>query len=147
MPVIEHKVLINRSASEIYRFITDFGNNPKWQPPSMQLERAGKVKLGDMIVGKRRIMGRMAFVNADVVDTAPNQKLVYSGMMGGYPFRTTYDLNFSGAGGTQVTIRVDIRIPWFYFLWRPFVVSGVRGQVVASLDSLKEYLEARRDLG
>jgi hypothetical protein len=112
----------------------------------MQLERAGKIKLGDMIVGMQRVMGRMAHVNADVVDIAPNQRISYSGVMGGYPFRTTYNLNFSGAGGTEVMININLRIPWFHFMFRPFVVSDVSSQTARSLSSLKEYLEARRDL-
>ncbi len=146
MPLIEHKITINRSVSEIFRFVVDFGNTPKWQPPSVQLERAGKVKLGDMVVGKRRMMGRMVFVNADVVDVSPGQKLVYSGIMGGFPFRTTYLFNFTGSSGTQVTVTIDVRIPWFYFFMRPFVMSGLNGQTVTSLNNLKQYLDERRDL-
>ena len=147
MPVIEHKVMINRSVAEIFRFMSDFSNNPKWQPDTIQLERSGKVKVGDMVVGMRRLMGRMQHVNADVVDYVPNQKLAYSGIMGNYPFRTTYSYDFSGAGGTQVTITTDIRIPWIYILFRPFVMSGLNGQITKSLENLKEFLEARRDLG
>jgi hypothetical protein len=147
MPVIEHKVAINRSVADIYRFMSDFSNNPKWQPPSMRLERAGKVRIGDMIVGTQRIMGQMRHVNADVVDTSPNQRLAYTGVMGGFPFRTTYNFNFAGPGGTQVSITTDIRIPWFNFMFRPFVVAGVRSQTVTALENLKEFLEARRDLG
>lgn len=147
MPVVEHKVLINRSVSDIFRFMSDFANNPKWQPTSVQLEKAGKIKIGDMVVGKQRIMGRMQHVNADVVDFSPNQKIAYTGIMGNYPFRTTYSFNFSGAGGTEVTILTDIRIPWFYFLFRPFVMAGLNSQTVTSLENLKQFLEGRRDLG
>ena len=147
MPVVEHKVLINRSVSDIFRFMSDFANNPKWQPASMHLEKAGKVKIGEMVVGTQRIMGRMQHVNADVVDYSPNQKIAYTGIMGNYPFRTTYNFNFSGAGGTEVSIMTDIRIPWFYFLFRPFVLAGLKSQTVTALDNLKQFLEGRRDLG
>jgi uncharacterized protein YndB with AHSA1/START domain len=147
MPVVEHKVLINRSVSDIFRFMSDFANNPKWQPSSMNLEKAGKVRIGDMVVGTQRIMGRMQHVNADVVDFSPNQKIAYTGIMGSFPFRTTYSFNFSGVGGTEVTIMTDIRIPWLYFLFRPFVMAGVKSQTVASLENLKQFLESRRDLG
>lgn len=147
MPAIEHKITINRSVAEIFRFMTDFSNNPKWQPDSIQLERSGKVKVGDMVVGMQRVMGRMQHVNADVVDYVPNQKLAYTGIMGIYPFRTTYSFDFSGAGGTQVTVLTDIRIPWLYIMFRPFVLSGLNKQTQTSLDNLKAFLEARRDLG
>ncbi len=147
MPVIEHKITINRSVAEIFRFMADFSNNPKWQPDSIQLERSGKVKVGDMVVGMQRVTGRMQHVNADVVDYVPNQKLAFTGIMGTYPFRTTYTYDFSGAGGTQVGITTDIRVPWIYIMFRPFVVSGLNGQIEKSLANLKEYLEARRDLG
>ncbi len=146
MPVVEHKVTINRPVTDIFRFMTDFSNNPRWQPSSVLLERAGKVKLGDMIVGTQRMMGRMQHVNADVVDYSPNQRLAYSGIMGGYPFRTTYNFNFSGAGGTEVSVTTEIRIPWFYFLFRPFVLGGVNSQMQTALQNLKQFLEDRRDL-
>lgn len=147
MPVIEHKVMINRSVAEIFRFMADFSNNPKWQPASMQLERSGKVKIGEMVVGKQRIMGRMQHVNADVVDYVPNQRIAYTGIMGSYAFRTTYDFGFSGAGGTDITIKTDIRVPWWYFMLRPFVVSGLNGQIGTATQNLKQFLEDRRDLG
>jgi uncharacterized protein YndB with AHSA1/START domain len=146
MPVIEHKVMINRTVTDIFRFVSDFNNNSKWQPSSMQLDKAGKVKIGDMVVGRQRIMGQMQHVNADVVDYSPNQRIIYSGIMGGYPFRTTYNFNFSGAGGTEVTMTLEIRIPWFQFFLRPFVLSGLNGQVVTSLENLKQFMEGRRDL-
>ena len=146
MPVIEQRVNINRSVTDIFRFMTDFGNNPRWQPSGMKLERVGKVRMGDMIVGHQRMMGRMQFVNADVVDYLPNQRLAYTGVMGGYNFRTTYDFSLV-QGGTDVIIRTDIRIPWYLFMFRPFVLGGVRGQISASLERLKQVMEDRLDLG
>jgi len=145
MPLIEQRVTINRSVTDIFRFMSDFGNNPRWQPSGMRLERVGKVRMGDMIVGHQRMLGRMHFVNADVVDYAPNQRLAYTGVMGGYNFRTTYDYN-RAAGGTEVIIRTDLRIPWFMFFLRPFVLSGVRRQMAASLEKLKQVMEDRLDL-
>lgn len=146
MPVIEHRVNINRSVADIFRFMTDFGNNPRWQPSGMKLERVGKVRMGDMIVGHQRMLGRMQFVNADVVDYSPNQRLAYTGVMGGYNFRTTYDFNFAGSG-TEVIIRTDIRIPWYLFMFRPFVLGGLRRQTTNSLERLKQVMEDRLDLG
>lgn len=147
MPVIEHKITIDRSVAEIFRVMADFGNNPKWQPSSIRLERSGKVKIGEMVVGMQRIMGRMQHVNADVVDYSPNQRIAYTGIMGSYAFRTTYDFSFSGTGSSQVTIKTDIRIPWWYIMFRPFVVSGLNRQIATSLENLKQYMEDRRDLG
>lgn len=145
MPLIEQRVTINRSVTDIFRFMSDFGNNPRWQPAGMRLERVGKLRMGDMIVGQQRMLGRMHFVNADVVDLTPNQRLAYTGVMGGYNFRTTYDYN-RVAGGTEVIIRTDIRIPWFMFFVRPFVLSGLRGQMASSLEKLKQVMEDRLDL-
>ncbi len=147
MPQVEHKVMINRPVTDIFRFMADFNNNSKWQPASMSLDKAGKVRIGDMVVGHQRVLGRMQHVNADVVDYSPNQRITYKGIMAGLPFTTTYNFNFSGAGGTEVAIATDIRFPWFYFPLRPFVLNGVSSQIATSLQNLKAYMEARRDLG
>ena len=147
MPSVEHRVTINRSVAEIFRFMVDFSNNPKWQPPSIQLERSGKVRVGDMVVGMQRMMGQMRHVNADVIDYSPNQRLVYKGVMGSYNFRTTYDFNFSGAGGTEIAISTEIRIPWWNIMFRPFIMRGIDGQIQTSMQNLKQFLDDRRDLG
>lgn len=146
MPVIQHKVSINRSVTDVFRFVADFKNNPKWQPTSVSLERSGQIRLGDMVVGTRRVMGRMAHVNADVVEYSPNQTIVYTGIVGSYPFRTTLRFSHS-TGGTELTESMDIRISWLFFWARPFVVSGLTGQIRTSLESLKTFMEAHRDRG
>lgn len=146
MPIIEHKVSINRSVTDVFRFMIDFGNNPKWQPDSIRLERSGQVKLGDMIVGTRRLMGRMVHVNADMVDYSPNQAIAYTGIMGAYPFRTTYKFSYGG-GGTELTEIMDIRVPWIYFWARPFLLPGLDRQIKTSLESLKLFMDAHKDRG
>ena len=144
MPVIEHKISINRSVTDVFKFLVDFSNNPKWQPDSIQLERNGHIKLGDMIVGTRRLMGRRVHVNADVVDYSPNQTIAFTGIMGSYPFRTTYKFYFGG-GGTELTEIMDIRIPWIYFWVRPFLLPAIERQIRTSLENLKEYMNAHKD--
>ena len=146
MPVIEHKISINRSVTDVFKFLVDFSNNPKWQPDSIQLERNGQIKLGDMIVGTRRLMGRRVHVNADVVDYSPNQTIAFTGIMGSYPFRTTYKFYFGG-GGTELTEIMDIRIPWIYFWVRPFLLPAIERQIRTSLENLKEYMNAHKDRG
>lgn len=142
MPIIQHSVTINRPITEVFRFITDFHNSTQWQSEGTQLQRAGQVKVGDMIVGTRRVMGRVMHVNADVVELVPNQQLAYTGIMGSYPFRTTYKFSFSGSG-CELTEIMDIRIMWLFFMIRPFIVRSIDGQMQASLARLKTVLESR----
>lgn len=146
MAVIEHKVNISRPVTDVFRFVSDFSNNPKWQPDSIRLERAGQLKLGEMVVGQQRLMGRMVHVNADVVDYGPNQIIAYTGIMGSYPFRTTYRFAF-GSGGTELTQTMDVRISWLFFWARPFVVSSLDSQMRTALDNLKNYMNAHKDRG
>ena len=142
---IQHTVSINRQVSDVYRFVTDFSNHSRWQPAGVQLERAGQVKIGDMVVGTRRLAWRRVQVNADVIDIVPNQKLVYSGVMGGFAFRTTYNFKFA-AGGSELTEITEIRVQWWFFFLRPLDVSSLRGQITAALEKLKQVMEARADL-
>lgn len=143
MPTIQHSVTIERPVTICFRFVSDFSNSPQWQPSSVRLERAGQIKsVGDMIVGQRRLAGRMAHVNADVVDFVPNQVIAFSGIMGSYPFRTTYKFSFA-SGGCTVNATTDIRIPWYSFMFRPFVLSSLNGQMQQALANLKKALEAR----
>lgn len=142
MPVIQHSIQINRPVTEIFRFVADFNNATQWQPPSIQLQKTGVVKVGEMVVGTRKLMGRSVFVNADVVEFVPNQRIVYTGIMGSHPFRSTYTFNFASSG-TEVTEIMDVRIFWIYFFMRPFVISALNSQIQTSLDNLKKVMESR----
>ncbi len=142
MNTIQHKVNIVRPVTDIFRFVADFSNAPQWQPASVDLRRAGQIRLGDMVVGTRQIMGRTMHVNADVIEFVPNQLIIYNGVLGGYYFRTTYKFTFAGSG-TDVTETTEIRIPWWNFFLRPFIVGPLNGQIKTSLENLKQVLEAR----
>jgi uncharacterized membrane protein len=142
MPVIQHTIQINRPVTEIFRFVSDFSNAPQWQPAAIQLQKSGQLKIGEMVVGTRRLMGRNVFVNADVVDYVPNQRIAFTGIMGSFPFRTTYSFNFASSG-TEVTEIMDARIVWIYFFMRPFVISSVDRQMRESLQNLKKVMESR----
>lgn len=142
MPVIQHSIQINRSVTDIFRFVADFGNTPQWYPASIQLQKSGQLKVGEMVVGTRRLMGRNAFVNADVVDYVPNQRIAFTGIMGSFPFRTTYTFNFASSG-TEVTEIMDVRIFWIYFFMRPFVIGALDSQMRTSLENLKKVMESR----
>lgn len=142
MNTIQHKVTIVRPVTDIFRFVADFSNAPQWQPDTVDLRRAGQIKLGDMVVGTRRVMGRTMHVNADVIEYVPNQTIIYNGVMGGFYFRTTYKFTFAGSG-TDVTEIMEIRIPWWNFFLRPFVTSALDGQIKTGLGNLKRVLEAR----
>ena len=143
MPVIQHTIQINRPVTEIFRFVSDFSNSTQWCVPAIQLQKSGQLKVGEMVVGNRRlVLGRNVFVNADVVDYVPNQRIVYTGIMGTYPFRSTFTFNFASSG-TEVTEIMDVRIFWIYFFIRPFVVSTLNGQMRTSLDNLKKVMETR----
>ncbi len=142
MPVIQHTIQINRPVTEIFRFVSDFKNSPQWFPPSIQLQKSGQLKVGEMVVGTRKLMGRNVFVNADVVDYVPNQRIAYTGIMGSYPFRSTFSFNFASSG-TEVTEIMDVRIFWIYFFMRPFILRSIDSQMQTSLDSLKKVMETR----
>lgn len=142
MSTIQHKINIMRPITDIFRFVADFSNTPQWQPATVDLRRAGQLKLGDMVVGTRRIMGRTMHVNADVIEYVPNQTIIYNGVMGGFYFRTTYKFAFA-SGGTEVTEITEIRIPWWNFYLRPFVTSALDSQIKMSLENLKRVMEAR----
>jgi uncharacterized protein YndB with AHSA1/START domain len=137
---IQHSVTISRQISEVFRYVADFSNHSQWQASGVHMERAGQVRVGDMVVGTRRLGGRMVQVNADVVELVPNQKLAISGVMGGFPFRTTYSFKFV-AGGSEVTENTEIRVMWWYFFLRPFVIGSLRSQIRTGLENLKQLLD------
>lgn len=84
MAKIEADAIINRPAVEVWSFITNFENSPKWLSSEWKLEQTSEGPVGVGTIGK--FSGRMLRRNVEtsfrVTDFEPNRKFVMKFMNG-----------------------------------------------------------------
>jgi uncharacterized membrane protein len=139
----ENKILINRPVSQVYNFILDGTNNPKWRPACVDIQRVSnqpdgvgsKFKQGLKGPGGRRIDGDYEIVKAE-----PNKSIEFQVIAG--PARPTGVYKFDVAGNTTyVTFILDYPTKGLQKLMEPMINQSMQAEV-ATLANLKSYLEA-----
>ncbi|HLX58650.1 MAG TPA: SRPBCC family protein [Ktedonobacteraceae bacterium] len=139
----ESTITIHRPVDEVFEFVLDGTNNPKWRPAVLDIQRVpGKpsdvgavYKQGLKGPGGRRIDG-----DYEITECQPNQFIKFQVIAG--PARPTGAFRFESTGNsTQVTFTLDLASKGFARLMEPMITQTMRSEV-ATLANLKSYLEA-----
>ena len=93
-----------------------------------------------MIAMKRHFILSEIFVNADIVDFQRNKRFDLKGMHGRFPFRREIEFTPNGLE-TKVTDRIWLKTGFFFFWWRPFVISALKSQTDQEWQNLKQMLK------
>lgn len=139
---LEKSIIINRSAEEVFAFVANSENRPKWVPVmEVQKTSAGPIGIGTTFRNVVKMMGRPWESLLEVVEYLPNKH---------YTFKTTWPFPCQlhhilapVAGGTQVTLRLEGQLGGFYKLVEPFMVRTSQRQMGIDLVALKNCLEAQ----
>ena len=108
MQTFENTVTIQRPAEEVFAFLADFENIPKWNYAIDETHKisAGPVGVGTRYRQTRSVPGR-SVEGFEVTVFEPARRLAMHGQIG--PFRATisYELE-AGAGGTRLVNNVEL---------------------------------------
>ena len=140
----EKIITINRPVEEVFAYVSDAQNGPRWQSELVEARRLtdGSLGVGTQYAGVRKFMGRKVESIMEYITYEPNKKIVFKSISGSSPFVQTYLFESSGAG-TQLTTRLDLETSGLMGLAEPLIASGVKREVDASFAALKEILETR----
>ena len=141
MPAAEGSVVINCPRSEVFAFVADHENDPKWRPGVADIKRASGEDRGAIYTqGMKGPMGRRIDADFEVTDYQPDTLLAFRTVAG--PVRPEGSYRFEDAdGGTRVTFSLDANLSGVKKLMSPMVSKSMRGEV-AALDNLKRVLES-----
>ena len=143
MPSAEHTVTVGRPIDEVFAFVADGSNNPRWRSGVVEISRTSdddglgatyrQVLTGP---GGRRIDG-----DYRVTGYEPPRLLAFAVTAG--PARPTgqFDLSEPEPGRTTVRFRLDLQPTGLMRLMSPMVGRTMRSEV-AALDRLKAVLES-----
>ncbi len=140
---IEHSIVINRPIEEVFAFLNDEQNDPKWQSGVLEAEQTseGPVGVGTTVQEVRKFLGRRIESTYEITEYVPNEKVSSKATSGPIPFKlsTTFD---PVEEGTRVTVVGEAEPGGFFKLAESVVSRTFANSLEADFDNLKAILEA-----
>jgi uncharacterized protein YndB with AHSA1/START domain len=137
----ENTVLIRRPIEEVFGFLADFENVPKWNYAIVQTRKAsqGPVGVGTIYQQVRSVPSRSE-ERFEVTAYDPPRQLEIQGQLGPFPSRLAYALD-ALPEGTRITNSVELELRGPGRLLGRVAVPRVQEAVAANLHKLKDLLE------
>ena len=145
MERFENSLTIERPVEEVFSFLADFENVPRW---NYAIVATRKTSPGPVGVGttysQTRSVPRRSQEGFEVTVFEPVHRLAIRGRIGPFEATMRYLLQ-PGDGGTQLTNQVELEpASGPLRLVAPVAVPRVRTAVAANLETLKRILEGSR---
>jgi uncharacterized protein YndB with AHSA1/START domain len=134
-------VTIQRPCAEVFAFLADFENLPRW---NYAISRTQKLSDGPVGVGTRYLQARTLPTPSEqtfeVSEYQPDRRVSVTGTFGPFPGRVTYELEPVG-DATRLTNTMDLEPTGLLRLAAPLATTRVKAAVAQNLHTLKELLE------
>jgi uncharacterized protein YndB with AHSA1/START domain len=143
MPQAQHTVTIKLPVEAVFAFVADGERCPQWRPGVLDIKRVS----GDGGVGTRYEqgvsgpMGRRIAADYEITTSEPNRLLEFRTVTGPARPHGRYDFE-SVEGGTRLSFALDATLTGISRLLMGSMVQKTMESEVATLDRLKEVLEA-----
>jgi len=141
VPSASNTITIERPAADVFAFVADGLNGPKWRPGILDIGLASGSGLGAVYSqGVKGPGGRRIAADYEITAYDPPRRLAFKAIAG--PVRPTGEYSFEDADGrTRLTFSLEASLGG----WKRFVMGGAVQQTmeaeVASLARLKAVLE------
>ena len=140
----EKAITINRPVEEVFAYISDLQNGPKWQTGLLEVRRIteGPPGLSTQFTSVRKFMGRRMESGIEFTAYEPNKKIAFISISGSSPFEQSF-LFESTVDGTRLTTRLELQTAGLMGLAEPLIASGVKREMDVAFDELKKMLEGQ----
>ena|SRR5712692_444811 len=143
MAKLEISTVINRPVEEVFAFLSNPENWPKWISGSIEAKKTseGPIGVGTTWRPVNTFLGQRMEAEAECTEYEPNRRFATKSKSGPIPTKnqTTFE---SVEGGTRVDVRLEAEPGGFFKLAEPLLVSIVKRQFEADLANLKDLMEA-----
>ncbi len=139
-------MLINRPPDEVFAYISNFENNPKWQS-GMQEARftsEGSLRVGSTYTQVAKFLGRRIQSTFEILEYEPERMVKATTTSGSFPITFTRMVE-PAEGGTQVTAIIEGDASGFFKLAEPLLARMVQRSVDADYANLKHILETQAE--
>ena len=142
MPSASHSVTINRPASEVFAFVAEGENAPRWRTGVLDIRRVSGQGVGAVYrQGVRGPGGRRVAADYQVTAYQPDTLLAFKTIAG--PVRPTGEFRLDEAdGATTLTLSLRADLAGVKRLVMSGMVQKTMDAEVAAIDNVKVLLEA-----
>lgn len=143
MPVnVETEVVIHRPPLDVYAFVADPENAPRWYVniKGVNWKTQPPLRVGSRVEFLAEFLGRRISYTYEFVALEPARRVVMRTSEGPFPMETIYELSPS-QGGTKMVLRNRGSPSGFGVVLAPFVSMAMRRANRKDLDLLKRLLE------
>ncbi len=143
----ERSIIIHRPVGEVFAFVADQTNAPRWQQGLMEVRRTteGPPGIGTRHVFVRKFLGRRLEAGNEYVEFEPDKKVALKSTSGPMEFRAWYVAEPVGEG-TQLTSGIEMWPGGFSSLAEPLIAGSLRREMQGNLAELKDLLERQPTL-
>ncbi len=140
---IEKSTHINKPIKDVFAFVSDISNNPKWQSGVVRSEKtsAGPIGLGSTGILVQKRMGQE--MKNEMVVTAFEAPTRFAGKTTSGPVTFEYEMDLEDKGdGTQVTVKTKGEAGGFFKVAEAMLQKDLDKSFDENLAKLKQILEA-----
>ena len=141
---VETTVHINRPPQEVFAYLSNFENNPRWQSGMREARftSEGPLRLGSTYEQVASFLGRPVLSTFEVIAYAPGQMVKATSTSGSFPITFTR-MVVAEEEGTRVTAVIEGDASGFFKLAEPLLTRFVQRSVDNDYANLKKILEAK----
>ena len=136
---IEKSVVINKPIAQVFAYVTDGSNAPKWQGGLEAVEGQAS-SVGSQYTEVRKFMGREMRSVMELTALEPNTRWAAKVVKGPVPYEVSVQFEPSG-GGTRLTTRVNGEPTGFFKVAEGMVKGQLEKSIEEDNNRLKKILE------
>ncbi len=135
-------VQIDKPSDEVFAFISNFENNPKWQSGQLEarFSSEGPLRVGSTYDQVAKFLGRRIESSFEVLEYEPNRTVKASSTGGSFPITFTRMVE-PHEGGAKVTAIIEGNASGFFKLAEPLLSRMVQRSVDSDYRTLKRVME------
>ena len=143
METTSTSAVIERSPREVFDFVTEFPNDPKWQKgkDSCTWTSEGGLRVGATYEQRASFLGKAIVNNFTVLELDPGRRVVYESRDGSFPLTVTRTVEDLGNGTCRFTEAVAGEASGFFKIASPLLQPLVRRTIAKDFRVLKALLE------
>jgi uncharacterized membrane protein len=136
----ERTAEVDAPAEQVYAFLVDVGNLPRWMSGVMRAEltSTGPLAVGSTAVVERRLLGQYIRADLRVVELEPNRRMVLSTEASGIHVDASVALQPVDGNHTRVTFGMALEATSFFMRTvEPMVAAAAEDDISDSLERLR----------